>query len=298
MLSRYLNPLLACKHQNAAVPQQEVGGWLGRSKLGKPSRVSGVRSPHGSINNDGHRLKFRSKEMLLGSTRHPQCWRKPRQQELGGLQLLLRLVSSRTGTSRENRKKNKNKKNHTAKLENPGELLALPLAAPSLLCRMQLPIVPLGFSLQSPVKEESTSPGSFPFLLTPKGYAGTCCRLVGSGTMSNASPISHRPPVGQAARGIFFEWISHYWNRLCREEREAEHGKEQPRLLMSFFLLAPAWTAIHRAGTARAAADSPQKPLLSLQQWLQRQTSHLYLESLSKCKSAALQLQTSCSIQC
>lgn len=154
---------------------------------------------------------------------------------------------------------------------------------------------PAGFLLTKPSEGGKHVPRqlSFPF------HAGTCCRLLGSGTESTASPISHRPPVGQAARDIFCEWIFPYWSRLCREEREAEHGKEQPRLLMSFFfLLAPAWTAIHRADTAHAAAGSPQKPLLSLQQWLQRQASHLYLESLGKCKCAALQLQTSCSIQC
>lgn len=109
MLSHYLNPLLACKYQNAAVPQQEAGGWLGRRKLRKPGWVSGARSPHGSINNDSHRLTLRSKEMLLGSTRHPQCCWKPQQHELGGLQLLLRLVSFSQGHPGTTGRKIKNK---------------------------------------------------------------------------------------------------------------------------------------------------------------------------------------------
>lgn len=131
-------------------PSKRKEERLGRRKLGKPGWVSGARSPHGSIN-DSHRLKFRSKEMLQGSTWHPQC----------------------------------------------------------------------------------SSPFS-PFLSFPF-HAGSCCWLLGSGTESTASPISHRPPVGQAAGDIFCEWIFPHWSRLCREEREAEHGKEQPRLLTSFF---------------------------------------------------------------
>lgn len=80
-----------------------------------------------------------------------------------------------------------------------------------------------------------------------------------------------------------------------RSERQSTGRNSHDYSRAFFFLLAPAWTAIHGAGTAHAAAGSPQKPLLSLQQ---RQASHLYLESLGECKCAALQLQTSCSIQC
>lgn len=67
MLSHYLNPLLAWKYQNAAVPQQEERRKV-RKKKARKTRL-GFIEPHGSIN-DSHRLKFRSKEMLLGST---QC---------------------------------------------------------------------------------------------------------------------------------------------------------------------------------------------------------------------------------
>lgn len=150
-----------------------------RKKKARKTRL-GFIEPHGSIN-DSHRLKFRSKEMLLGSTRHPQC----------------------------------------------------------------------------------SSPFS-PFLSFPF-HAGTCCWLLGSGTESTASPISHRPPVGQAAGDIFCEWIFPHWSRLCREEREAEHGKEQPPLLTSFFFFVGSgldgnpWSR-HRARRCRQPAEAPAQP--------------------------------------
>lgn len=119
---------------------------------------------------------------------------------------------------------------------------------------------PAGFLLTKPSEGGKHVPRqlSFPF------HAGTCCRLLGSGTESTASPISHRPPVGQAARDIFCEWIFPYWSRLCREEREAEHGKEQPRLLMSFFFVGSGLdgnpSSRHGARRCRQPAEAPAQP--------------------------------------